>query len=372
MSGHEPAAVETLAHALDHDGGAPPDLAELRRLATALRDVPVATPRPEFRRALRSTLVREAAAHVPVIRTHEPFGARLGRWRRSVALAVASAMSALTIGGAGLAAAAQHAGPDQALYRVKLFTESVRVALADGQVQAGQLHLTFAERRLDEIRDGARTLEPDTLVATLAAMDDASRAGAAALLDVYDGSGDSAVLQAVVGFTERQRTRLTDVLAELPVEVVPFARGSLEVVRGIEVETSALVLSGCLPCTDGPVTMFAPGEGPPVPAAGCCTPMTTGTAGVSDAGGAGIKAVDATSSPNTTDPTTSDQGPDMSVSVSDPALPAQDPALPSDDDTSLTDQPPAIPVAPPSVPVATPSPPLGVPQLPSVDHLLFD
>ncbi|MDP9021259.1 MAG: DUF5667 domain-containing protein [Actinomycetota bacterium] len=370
MSGHEPAAVETLAHALDHDGGAPPDLAELRRLARALHDVPVATPRPEFRRALRATLIREAATQVPVIRRPEPFGERLGRWRRSAALAVASAMSALTIGGAGLAAAAQHAAPDQALYGVKLFTESVRVALADGHIEAGQLRLTFAERRLDEISDGARTLDPDTLVATLAAMDDASRAGATALLDVYDGSGDTAVLQAVVGFTERQRTRLTDVLGELPVEVVPFARGSLEVVRGIEVQTSALVLSGCLPCTDGPVTMF--GDGPPVPAAGCCTPMTTGAGAVSDAGDAATKAVDARSSRNAADPTTSDQTPDMSVSVSDPSLPAHDPALPSDDDTPLTDQPPAVPIEPPSVPVATPAPPLGGPEPPSIDHLLFD
>ncbi len=58
----------------------------------------------------------------------------------------------LLLGGGGVtAAAAQDSLPDQALYQVKLWTEDLRLRLADEAGDQFNLQLQFAERRFDEL-----------------------------------------------------------------------------------------------------------------------------------------------------------------------------------------------------------------------------
>src|SRR3989344_4682299 len=53
--------------------------------------------------------------------------------------------------GSGVSFAAQNAIPGETLYKVKLATEQVRVAVTPGKKTKAELHLGFASRRLNEI-----------------------------------------------------------------------------------------------------------------------------------------------------------------------------------------------------------------------------
>lgn len=277
--------VEELARLLEADADAAvtsdDELGELIHLAEGLRDVPTAVPTTEFRERLRGQLLTEAATMLPAADTAPDVATigwrdRAAHWRRSVSLAVASALSAATIGGAGVAVAAQQALPGDALYGVKQGIESVRMAVASGDLETGRLHLAFARERLEEVSEGADTLSPDRLVDTLQAMDDASALGANELMDRYDRTGETAVLQEVGGFVDHQRAGLYAVLDELPVEAVPFAERSLELIRRIELQTTELFLHGCEGCEDGLPTIPRPGEAPAWDTSGDTGPDVTG------------------------------------------------------------------------------------------------
>lgn len=261
------------------------ELSELRELAGALARVAPARPDPDFRLALRAQLVEAASAAVPA---PTPFATRVrerfATWRRSASFIVASALSASSIGTAGVAVAAEHAQPGDLLYGVKRATESLRIALADGKAETGRLRLDLAGRRLAEVEAGARELAPDTLIDTLAAMDDHATRGANDLLDAYDSTGDVGTMRTLGTFVADTSARLSAVIDELPIEVVPFANRSLELVRRIEVEAAGLVLHGCAPCIDGPFDIAPPGEGPAVTTRRCCTDEGVTGTGSGDGG----------------------------------------------------------------------------------------
>ncbi|MGH3443551.1 MAG: hypothetical protein ACRDUY_16200, partial [Nitriliruptorales bacterium] len=89
--------MERLAELLEGDarpGEDMPELAELAQFASALREVPAASPRPEFRARLRDRLLLEAAELLPSpAPASTPRGGirtRVARWRRSVSVALAS------------------------------------------------------------------------------------------------------------------------------------------------------------------------------------------------------------------------------------------------------------------------------------------
>lgn len=277
--------IEEFARLLEADPDAAvtgdDELDELIHLAEGLRDVPTAVPTTEFRERLRGQLLTEAASMLPATSTAPDVATigwreRLAHWRRSVSLAVASALSATTIGGAGVAVAAQQSLPGDALYGVKQGIESVRMAVASGDLETGRLHLAFARERLEEVTEGAGTLPPDRLVDTLQTMDDASALGANELMDRYDRTGETAVLQEVAGFVDHQRAGLYAVLDELPVETVPFAERSLELIRRIEVQATELFLHGCEGCEDGLPGIPRPGEAPAMDTSGDSDTDVTG------------------------------------------------------------------------------------------------
>lgn len=340
--------VEELARLLEAD----PDAAvtgdgfdELLHLAEGLRDVPTAVPTTEFRERLRGQLLTEAATMLPAADTAPDVATigwreRLSHWRRSVSLAVASALSATTIGGAGVAVAAQQSLPGDALYGVKQGIESVRMAVASGDLETGRLHLAFARERLEEVTEGADTLSPDRLVDALQAMDDASALGANELMDRHDRTGETAPLQEVAGFVDHQRAGLYAVLDELPVEVVPFAERSLELIRRIEVQATELFLHGCEDCAGGLPTIPRPGEAPAVDTSGDTGTDVTGhePQGTSTAG----TTTDTTEQPSDTesglldDPLGGLDDP-LDPGTIEPSLdPNLEPSLPTVDPTSPT------------------------------------
>jgi hypothetical protein len=263
-------AIEELAELLDGELSADEAAAPLRRLATLAATLSesetVERPSPATRAALRDQLVAdiEASAVTPVDRVRDAVWHRTARVRHSAKAAVASAVAAGVLGSAGVAAAAQHALPGDALYGVKRVTESIRLTLASGLREEAQAHLAMAEERLEELRSGADRLEANEIVDTLERMDRASLSASDTLIRAVADGADAALLDDLVAFTERQRSGLIDVYELLPLGARPFADASLEVLRRIDVEVATTV-GPCAVCeqvasgTD--VTSVTPGDG---------------------------------------------------------------------------------------------------------------
>jgi hypothetical protein len=237
------------------------ELAELAALADVLRAVPGPRPRPAFVTDLRSRLVAEASAAPTAPAQPEPsavpFIERLRRslevMRRSAAVATASAVGAMMIGGVGVVAAAERSAPDSALYGLKQVTESVRLAAAQDEASGARLHLEFAERRLSEVVEGVGRLPGDQLIETLERMDQHTTTGATRLLDEHLRTGETEPLRDVAGFVERQRRGLRDVVNDLPVDAAPFALASLELLDQIGDQVALTAMHGCVPCVEGAV-----------------------------------------------------------------------------------------------------------------------
>lgn len=240
-------AIEELAQLLD--GELSPDEAEapVRRLATLVATINetevVERPSPATRAALRNQLIADIQAGevTAVDRVRDAVWHRTARVRNSARIAVASAVSAGMLGSAGVAAAAQHALPGDALYGIKRATESVRMALASGLREEAYVHIALAEERLEELRDGAGELTVDETVDTLARMDASSLAASDAIIQAVADGADPALLEELARFTERQRAGLVDLYDGLPVAAQPFADASLEVLRRIDIDVAATI-----------------------------------------------------------------------------------------------------------------------------------
>lgn len=237
--------MEQLAQLLDGEltrEQADRPLRDLATLAATLTETEqLERPTPAARAALRNQLVAEihASSLGAVDRVRDAVWARTARWRHSARVAMASALASGLLGSAGVAAAAQQALPGEALYGIKRSTESLRLALTDDSAEQGRLRLFLAERRLAEIRDGAHALDDDEIVDTLERMDEASVAGADALLDGVAAGGDRRLLDEIDGFTDRQRDGLVGLSRDLPAVTQPFVDTSLAVLRRIDGRVAA-------------------------------------------------------------------------------------------------------------------------------------
>lgn len=285
MSRLQQEQIEELARLLDGEvtSRSTSEAQQLLVLANAVREHAPELERPTaaFRAELRAQLVEEAAASragvlAPV---RESVRERVDRWRRSARLATAGATATLMIGSAGAAVAAQGALPGELLYPLKQATESARLALANSPEEVGRVHLDLARERLEEITEGVETLSSSEIIDTLAAMDHHTETGAEELLGVFDRTHDAELLEELQAFTSDQRSGLTAILDDLPLEAVPFADRSFELLRRIELQSAVSAsLCDCGLAGTGAVAgvsaaagrgIQAPGEGPAAPACDC-------------------------------------------------------------------------------------------------------
>lgn len=290
MSRIEQERIEELARLLDGEvtERASSEAQKLLVLASAVRDnaPELVRPTPAFRAELRHQLIEEVAqAQVGLLdRVRDAVWERTARWRHSAKVATASATASLMIGTAGAAAAAQSALPGDLLYPLKQATESVRLALAGSPEQTARLQLALAEERMEEIDAGLTELTATQLIDALARMDEHTEAGAEDLLAVFDAAPSQALLDELRGFTTRQRSELSSVVGDLPLEAVPFADRSLELLRRIDVQ-AALSAAACDCGLDAAVEgatraatstlgdIVAPGTGPAAPGCTDCDPQ---------------------------------------------------------------------------------------------------
>jgi Domain of unknown function (DUF5667) len=194
------------------------ELESLVALAATLRPVPFA-PRPEFRAALRESLVAECSA-----RPSPTPGSRVSSTPRDTELAprhrvrtvVATGVLVSLVGGVGAAAASTRALPGDSLYGVKRGIESMQLKLAHSDLSRGRELLEQADHRLSEAEslaasEDARSPETTARIAkALADMDAATRSGADALSTAYVDSGDDEPLIELDRFVVDQRERLDD------------------------------------------------------------------------------------------------------------------------------------------------------------------
>jgi len=143
-------SVEQCLHLYPEVAG---DLEPLLRVASDLRELPKAEPRPA---ALRTALLRAGAAlpRESDIQRGRRAPGLLRRWRspvRVAALRLAAAAAVVLALTLGLSTASARSVPGDLLYPIKLVTERVTFALATSTDRRAELHLSFADSRLDEL-----------------------------------------------------------------------------------------------------------------------------------------------------------------------------------------------------------------------------
>ena len=239
-----------------------PTLAPMVALSSALQSAAtIDGPAPEFRTALRQRLV--AVATVQGVGDTASVSSRVrekaGAWRvqRRIAIAAGSAAAVTAVAGVGIGAS--RSLPGDAFYGLKRTTESVQLALAQGDEAKGKRHLEFAQTRLAEVKalaargealpaivpghPGAAGLPQSSdgrIADTLRAMDAETRAGATDLFLAYQHSGSTEPLTTLHAFTVKQYADLMSLLPALPSDVQSPAKRSLALLRIVATDTAAL------------------------------------------------------------------------------------------------------------------------------------
>ena len=132
---------ETVEQCLESYPERADELKPLLQTALTAKKVSAIQPRPDFRARARYQF--HSALRAMELKRSRPF---LG-WRPRWATAVAIVLILLLVGG-GTTAAAGNSMPDEPLYRVKLATEQVRLALTPSDIGKAQLLTKLADKRV--------------------------------------------------------------------------------------------------------------------------------------------------------------------------------------------------------------------------------
>lgn len=142
------------------------EIGPLLRTAVDTHHAAMIKPRPEFRD--RAALEFQRAIQNMPVKAKAAQPAR--RWRLSL-VAPLAALLVVLLAGTGTVTAASFSLPGDALYRVKLATESVQVALTPSDLGKAELYAKFNDRRVDElvrVADKGMVAEIDVLNSRIA------------------------------------------------------------------------------------------------------------------------------------------------------------------------------------------------------------
>ena len=228
------------------------DIADLVRLAEDICAAAVAEPDPDFRGALRTRLMTEAATVlVPAPATPRrptPRATTTPHRRRGRSL-VASMIAAAGV--VGIVASSASAVPGELLYPVKRTVESVELQLHRGDASRGSFQLARATERLAE----AKSLSTDDASADLIAdtLDDFSSAaadGSTKLFTEFDATGQEKTIRTVNDFATESSADLTALSSQLPEGVTASFDAARDTVTDLVAEASSLCAS-CVPADVG-------------------------------------------------------------------------------------------------------------------------
>ncbi|MDT0465990.1 DUF5667 domain-containing protein [Streptomyces gibsoniae] len=257
------------------DGSAPAaaertEYARLLALATGLGELPGPVLDPEVKVVQRARLVAAMEAmlqegtlgeaadpSVPEQRSHRARGAHrarpLGKLRPRTRLTKGLAAGGLSVGVAaasfgGVAAASSDALPGDSLYGLKRGIEDVRLGMAEGNNERGQLYLDQASSRLNEAR---RLMERDRvghldhesigeIRRTLSGVQHDASEGHRLLHEAYERDGSLAPIQALSAFSQSHRTTWGSLRERLPVQLGDVSRQVSSVFDAIDQEVAPL------------------------------------------------------------------------------------------------------------------------------------
>lgn len=197
-------------------------LEPLLRAAVILQATPSVEPSPEFRVRTRQALIEKVSVPAAV-------AARRFRPRRLLMQLVAAALIFLLIVG-GIAAASTSALPTSPLYPVKLGIEKVQLALAGSNAARANLHIRFAERRLEELKEMVK-LKESRAIQRIANAINKETGEAFEETGHLSGTDKEVILSKLVNLTERQQAVLQRVYDKAPEEAKAALLHAQEVSR---------------------------------------------------------------------------------------------------------------------------------------------
>ena len=226
------------------------EVSELVACAEQLCEAAVAEPSPEFRTALRTQLMTEAATilapagtrtarpHRPPVRTPS-FG-----FRRRLAGATAALVTA---GGfVGLVGASAEALPGEMLYPIKRGVENVELAFHKDDPARGEYRLAQASERLAEARRLTEDGSPQSSEHVAGALDDfAAQAndGAGALFRAYGQNGSQQSITEVNDFSAAAAANLAQLSGKVPADADPSFQVAANTVSELVTKASRLCTS---------------------------------------------------------------------------------------------------------------------------------
>ncbi len=199
------------------------EIVDLVACAEQICEAAVAEPSFEFRDALRTQLMTEAATVLtPVAASPHTHRTPSFALRRRLATATAALVTA---GGfVGMVGASAEALPGEMLYPVKRGVENIELAFHKDDVSRGQYRLTQASERLAEARRLTDDSSPQSQEHVAGALDDfaeQAKAGSGALFQSYGRSGSTQSITAVNDFSAAAAADLAQLSGRVPSNADP-------------------------------------------------------------------------------------------------------------------------------------------------------
>jgi hypothetical protein len=241
--------ADAFAEALE--GAGDPAFGTLLATVEWLRAAPDPEPAAGFRDELRTRLLREAE----VTPAHRSEPARTHRARGRRRALVAAGVLAVVGGTAGVAAAAESAGPGDLLYPVKQAIERIEAAFGHGRREQGEALLGRADTRLVQLASLSRSSYREEGPSTVSGFADDAHRGSDLLLLSFESTRDESTVAIVRAFAARTMEQL-EALDESTGGALSADLAAAAVTLQ-EIDTRAAVL--CPTCSDLPLATVPPG-----------------------------------------------------------------------------------------------------------------
>jgi len=199
----------------------------------AIAKIPKPIPSPQFKLEAKSRLLKQAKSKKLIYLPLRGVKPRRFQSLKTALVQIAATVLIVVLLSGGVAMASANSLPNSPLYPVKIATESVQLALTLNQVTKAELHLRFAERRLEEI---TRTFSHENkeeikLEKTINAMISHTNK-AIALTNNMSKEKREEILLKTLNLARREQETLQKVMVQTPVEIKNAIKNAIKKAQG--------------------------------------------------------------------------------------------------------------------------------------------